>query len=188
VVDAFETSRREKRSAFMMALVLATGIMVISAPVVEAAVTRIRGTVNVKDSTGDAVESEPIGQSGLPAPTGGSQGAIAVRTFGGGNSFLGAADCDAAGVGGPTDIFGNVLNVPGGNLVTGLIITGEANIVATSEAIGGGAIPLLTFQTTQQNPGYTLALSNGLELTDNLILTCTGGDGQFVAIGQDISG
>jgi hypothetical protein len=178
----------------MMALVLATVVMLISAPVVEAAVTRIRGTVNVKDTNGDAIESEVISPAGQPATTGGSGGAIAVRTFAGGNQFLGAADCD-----GPNpaqgDVFGNILNVPGGNMVTALIITGEATIQVTSDAVVVGAgTPqefhpvLLTFETTAQNPGQTLALDNGLELTDNLIMTCTGGSGQFAAIGQDISG
>jgi hypothetical protein len=186
VVDVFESSRREKRSAFMMALVLATVIMVAAAPVVEAQVRRIRGTVNVKDTNGDVIESEAIGQSGLPAPTGGSQGALAVRTFGGGNSFLGAADCDPPEA--PADPFGNVLSVAGGQLVTGVIITGEATINVTSEAIGGGQISLLTFRTDAANPNMVLALDNGLELTDNLIMTCTAGSGQFVAIGQDVSG
>ena len=189
-MDLLDTGKRERRSAFVIALVLAIAVSVLAAPVVEAAAQRIKGTVTakVKDTTGDSIESEPINQAGQPAPTGGSSGAIAVRTFGGGNQFLGAADCDPAGAGGPTDIFGNTLVVPGGHLLTGLLITGEAEIVVTSQAIGSGQIPLLTFQTTAQNPNEAIALDNGLELTDNLTLTCTGGDGQFAAIGQDISG
>jgi hypothetical protein len=187
VIDVLEASRRDKRQAFVIALALATLMVILSAPVVEAQVRRIRGTVNVKDTNGDAIESEAIGQSGLPAPTGGSSGAIAVRTFAGGNSFLGAADCDPADPA-TGDPFGNVLNVPAGHLVTGVIMTGDTTIRVTSEAIGAGQIGLLTFETNAQNPVETLALDNGLELTDNLILTCTAGDGQFVAIGQDISG
>ncbi len=106
--------------------------------------------------------------------------------FAGGNQFLGAADCDPPAP--PADPFGTTLTIPGGHHVTALLITGEANIQVTSAAIGGGQLPLLNFQTTQQNPNEVLSLDNGLELTDNLILTCTSGTGQFAAIGQDISG
>lgn len=188
-MDLLDSGKRERRQSFVLAFVAAIMISVMLAPTVEAAIQRVkvRGAVKVKDTTGDAVESEAIGQAGLPAPTGGSSGALAVRTFAGGNQFLGAADCDAADPA-AGDIFGNTLNVPGGHMVTGLIITGEADIVVTSQAIGSGQVPLLTFQTTAQNPNEILTLDNGLELTDNLRLTCTSGEAQFVAIGQDISG
>lgn len=188
-MDLLDSGKRERRQSFILALVAAIAISVLLAPTVEAAIQRVkvRGAVKVKDTTGDSIESEKIDQAGLPGPTGGSSGAIAVRTFGGGNQFLGAADCDAADPA-AGDVFGNTLNVPGGHLVTGVIITGEAEVVVTSQAIGDGQIPLLTFQTTAQNPNEVLTLDNGLELTDNLRLTCTAGDAQFVAIGQDISG
>src|SRR5687768_17294820 len=101
-----DSGKRERRSTFVTALVLAVSVTVLAAPVVEAAVTKIKGTVNIKDTNGDGIESEAIDQAGQPAPTGGSSGAIAVRTFGGGNQFLGAADCDPPGTGGPTDVFG----------------------------------------------------------------------------------
>ena len=183
-----DSGKRERRQSFVIALVLAISISVLAAPVVEAAVTRIKGTVNVKDTTGDGIESEAISQAGQPAPTGGSSGALAVRTFGGGNQFLGAADCDPPGTGGPTDVFGPTLTVPGGQMVNAVIVTGTAKVVVRSQAVGSGQIPLLTLEATSQNPVVTLALDNGLELTDNLIMTCTAGTGQYAAIGQDVSG
>jgi hypothetical protein len=183
-----DSGKRERRSTFVTALVLAVSVTVLAAPVVEAATQRIKGTVNVKDTNGDGIESEVIDQAGQPAPTGGSSGALAVRTFGGGNQFLGAADCDPPGTGGPTDVFGTTLTVPGGQMVNAVIVTGTANVVVRSQAVGGGNIPLLTLKATAENPVVTLALDNGLELTDNLIMTCTSGTGQFAAIGQDVSG
>ena len=186
--DLFDSGKSQRRQSFVLALVLAVGISVLAAPVVEAATQRIKGTVTakVKDSNGTNVESEVIDQAGQPAPTGGSGGALAVRTFAGGNQFLGAADCDAADPA-AGDVFGNTLTIPGGHHVTGLILTGEMTVTVKAQAVGSGNIVLLTFQTTAQNPNEILALDNGLELTDNLILTCTDGEGQFAAIGQDIS-
>ena len=186
-MDLIDSGKRERRQSFVLALVLALAVSVLAAPVVEAAVTRIKGTVNVKDTNGDGIESEAIDQAGAPAPTGGSSGALAVRTFAGGNQFLGAADCDPPGTGGPTDVFGSTLTVPGGHHVTAVIVTGTASVQVRAAAVGGGNIPLLTLRATNENPVTTLALDNGLELTDNLILQCTSGAGQFAAIGQDIS-
>lgn len=184
-----DSGKRERRQSFVVALVLALAVSVLAAPVVEAAVTKIKGTVTakVKDTNGDGIESEAINEAGSPAPTGGSSGALAVRTFAGGNQFLGAADCDPPGTGGPTDIFGDTLTVPGGHHVTAVIVTGTASVEVRADAVGGGAIPLLTLEATAENPTSVLALDNGLELTDNLILQCTSGAGQFAAIGQDIS-
>jgi hypothetical protein len=189
-LDLMDSGKRERRSSFVMALVIAVSMTVLAAPVVEAATQKIKGTVTakVKDSNGDTVESEAIEQAGQPAPTGGSSGALAVRTFAGGNQFLGAADCDPPGTGGPADIFGTTLTVDGNQMVTGVIVTGTASVRVTSAAIGQGQIPLLTLAATAQNPVQVLALDNGLELTDDLILTCTSGTGQFAAIGQDTPG
>lgn len=190
LLDLIDSGKRERRQSFLVALAVAVGLSVLFAPVVEAAVQTIKGTVTakIKDTNGDGLESEVIDQAGQPAPTGGSSGALAVRTFGGGNQFLGAADCDPPGTGGPTDVFGPTLTVPGGQMVNAVIVTGTANVVVRSQAVGSGNIPLLTLRATADNPVVTLALDNGLELTDNLIMTCTSGVGQFAAIGQDVSG
>src|SRR5687767_5773379 len=93
-MDVFETSRREKRQAFMLALALATVMMIIAAPVVEAAVTRVTGTVNakVRDTGGGAVEADAVpggaGQSALSA------GALDVKTHAGGGGLITNGDCD----------------------------------------------------------------------------------------------
>ena len=185
-MDLFDSAKRERRQSFVLALVLAIAVSVLAAPVVEAAVTTIKGTVKVKDSNGSAVESEVIAPGGA-FQTGGSSGAVAVRTFGGGNAFGGAADC--TGTPTPTDPLPNSITVPGGNLVTGIIATGtDMNIRVTSEAVGGGQLPLLNFQTTAENPNVFIGLGNGLELDDNLTMTCTAGTGNFVVVVQDTSG
>lgn len=186
-MDLLDSGKRERRSAFVMALVLAIAVSVLAAPVVEAAVTTIKGTVTakVKDSTGDAIESEVI-QPGGVFSTGGSSGAIAVRTFGGGNAFMGAGDCTTPPT--QTDPLDNKVVVPGGNLVTGIIMTGEMTVRVTSLAVGAGQLPLLNFKTTAENPNAFIGLGNGLELDDDLILTCTTGTGNFVLVGQDTSG
>ena len=188
-MDLIDSGKRERRQSFVIALAVAVGLSVLLAPVVEAATQKIKGTVTakVKDTNGDGIESEAIGEAGAPAPTGGSSGAIAVRTFAGGNQFLGAADCDPPGTGGPTDIFGSTLTVPGGHHVTAVIVTGTASVQVRAQAVGSGQIPLLTLEATAENPVSVLGLDNGLELTDNLILECTSGAGQFAAIGQDVS-
>ena len=184
-MDLFDSGKRERRQSFVLALVLAISVSVLAAPVVEAAVTTIKGTVKVKDSTGSPVESEVIAPGGA-FQTGGSSGAIAVRTFAGGNAFAGAADCTATPT--PTDPLTNSIEVEGGNIVTGILATGDnMNIVATSNAVGGGQLPLLNLQTTPENPNISITLGNGLELDDKLTLTCTAGTGNFVVIVQDTS-
>ena len=182
--DLFD-SKRQRRQPFVLALVLALGITILAAPVVEAAVTTIKGTVKVKDSTGDAIESAPLAEAGAAGlEAGGTSGSVAVRTFGGGNSFYGAADCTATPT--ATDPLTNVITVPGGNLITAVILTGEdMNVRVTAAAVGGGALPLLNLVTEQQGSMETLALGNGLIATDNIVFTCTSGTGNFVVIGQD---
>lgn len=186
-MDLLDSGKRERRSAFVMALVLAIAVSVLAAPVVEAAVTKIKGTVTakVKDSTGDTIESEVVGPGGL-FQTGGSTGAIAVRTFAGGNAFMGAGDCTSPPT--ATDPLDNKVTVDGGNIVTGIIMTGDMTVTVTSLAVGQGQLPLLNLQTTAQSPNEFIGLGNGLELDDDLILTCTQGDGNFVVVGQDTSG
>lgn len=186
-MDLLDSGKRERRSAFVTALIAAIAVSVLAAPVVEAAVTKVSGTVTakVKDSNGDAVESKVLNEAGAPGlEAGGSQGAIAVRTFGGGNSFGGAADCTTPPS--QTDPLDNKITVPGGNVITGVIMTGDnMNVRVTAQAVGGGALPLLNFQTTPENPNTTVALGNGLIATDNITFTCTEGTGNFVVIVQD---
>ena len=184
-LDLLDTGKRERRSSFVIALVLAIAVSVMAAPVVEAAVTTIKGTVKVKDSTGDGIESEVIGPGGL-FQTGGSTGALAVRTFAGGNAFMGAGDCTATPT--ATDPLTNKVEVEGGNIVTGIIMTGEMTVTVTSNAVGAGQLPLLNFKGTNTNPNVFIGLGNGLELDDKLILTCTAGSGNFVVVGQDTAG
>ena len=184
-MDLFQSSKREGRQTFVLALVLAVAVTVLAAPVVEAAVTTIKGTVKVKDSNGSAIESEVINEAGAAGlEAGGSSGAIAVRTFGGGNTFGGAADCTTPPS--ATDPLDNNIVVSGGNIITGIIMTGEdMNVRVTADAVGGGALPLLNFQTTAQNPNTMIALGNGLIATDNITFTCTEGTGNFVVVVQD---
>ena len=184
-LDLLDNGKRERRSSFVVALVLAIAVSVLAAPVVEAAVTTIKGTVKIKDSTGDGIESQALSEAGAAGlEAGGSSGAVAVRTFGGGNSFGGAGDCTATPT--QTDPLTNVVTIPGGNVITGVILTGDdMNVRVTAQAVGAGQLPLLNFQTTPENPNTTLSLGNGLIATDNVTFTCTAGSGNFVVIVQD---
>ncbi|MGH2748406.1 MAG: hypothetical protein ACRDKB_10830 [Actinomycetota bacterium] len=176
-----DVSRRDKRHAFLAAIGLALVVMLIGAPVVEAAIQRVRvkGSVKVKDTSGDALDSKAIPAMGLFGAEG-SSGALAVRTFGGGGGFLGAADCDGV----PANLPGSV--AVSNKIVTGIIITGTGGtFTVTSDAIGGGALPLLNFSVTADNPNVFVGLGNGLTLTDALTFTCTAGtNANLVVLGQ----
>ena len=184
-MDPFETTRREKRQTFITAIVLALAVSFIAAPVVEAAVQRVRGTVTakVKDTNGSAVESEAIGPMGILEAEG-SEGALAVRNYAGGGGFLGAGDCTPGG-GTATDPLSNVVTVSNA-IVTGIIITGEGTVTVTSQAVLSGQVPLARFTVDQQqHPNEFVGLGNGLTATAPLTFTGTGGGTcNYVILGQ----
>src|SRR5687767_3586448 len=99
-MDHLDVSRRDKRQTFFAAIGIALAVFVLGAPVVEAAISRVKlaggtATAKVKDSSGDVVESEAIPAMGLTQAEG-TDGAIAVRNFAGGGGLLGAGDCTAS--------------------------------------------------------------------------------------------
>ena len=188
-MDLLDSGKRERRQAFTLALVLAISISVLAAPVVEAAVTRIKGTVNVKDSTGDAIDSQATGALGLFQAEG-SSGAIAVRNFAGGGGFLGAADCSSATALPDTITLPTTNNV--GRIVTAIVVTGtDASAAVSSEQVdtlfgvpATSDFPVANITTTAQNPTQSLALGNGLTLTAPLKIKCNGTNGNIVVLGQ----
>lgn len=179
-MDLFEASSREKRSTFVKVLVACLMAAVLAPPLAHAAVTTVKGTVKIKDSGGGAIDAKAVPDMGLFEAEG-STGALAVRTFGGGGGFLGAADCTES----LTDGLPNTVSISNA-IVTGIIITGtNATYTATSAAIGGGALPLLNFTVSNSDTSEFVGLGNGLSLTDALTFTCTAGNaGNIVVIGQ----
>jgi hypothetical protein len=198
-----DTTRREKRQTFFVAIALAAAVMLLAAPVVQAAIQKVqvtntvpvkvkgqpiavKGTVNskIKDSTGDAINSEVIGPMGLTGVPG-SDGAMDVRIYAGGTGVLGVGDCTAAAAAG-TDP-SNVVTVPGNRVVTALIITGVGEVQLTSAATG--AIVLNRFNVDAGTPNYSLSLPNGLGTTAPLTFTGQddgGANCQYTVLGEDL--
>ena len=186
-MDLFDSGKRERRSAFVTALVLAFALSVFAAPVVEAAAQRIKGTVTakIKDTTGDPTDSKDIGTLGL-FQAAGSNGALAVRNFAGGGGFLGAGDCD------PASQLPNQVVVNAPDIVTGIIVTGDnAAVAVSSEQVDtlfgvpdGADFPVANITTTAQNPTQFLGLGNGLTATSPIKFNCADGEGNFVVLGQ----
>jgi hypothetical protein len=174
-----EVARSDKFKALVGAIALAIAVAVLVPPAVEAATQKIKGTVTakVKDTRGGNINSKSIADQGLfDAP--GSSGALDVRTFGAGNGFLAGANCLAPGS-------GNVAVVPGGSVITGIIITGtDANVDVQANALGGGVPVILQFETTPDNANVAFSLGNGLKATGQIRFTCNGADGQVAIIGQ----
>ncbi|MEA2517912.1 MAG: hypothetical protein QOG16_1750 [Actinomycetota bacterium] len=179
-MDLFEVSAREKRSTFVKVVVGCLIAFIIAPPLAQAATQAVRVTnaVKVKDSTGDNVESEAVADMGLFGAEG-STGAVAVRNFAGGGGFLGAADCSDAT---PLTNQVSITNA----IVTAIIITGTGSTwTSTSDAVGGGQLPLLNFTMTPDHSSEFVGLGNGLTLTDALKFTCTAGtNGNLVVLGQ----
>jgi hypothetical protein len=172
-------ARRDKRSTWALAVVLIGVLFVAGIPVVEAASQKVR----VTDSKGGNVDSAEVPPLGLlDAP--GSTGALATRAFAGGGGLLGTAACD------PANPRGNTATVAASEttIVTALILTGNNAALSVSAPdldplIGPG--PVVTFQTNANNPNEVVALGNGLTVfPSELVFTCTGGDGNFVILGQ----
>jgi hypothetical protein len=173
-VDFFN-DRREKRQTFAVALVLALGVSIMAAPVVAAAVQ----SVKVKNIDTDAVPGG-AGQNAL------SSGAVAVRTLAGGGGLVNNGDCDGDDSDGRLST--KTVTANANTVITALILSGP-NLTLGVQAPGLEAVTgpgnVLELQTTTQNPTETLALGNGLQLTPApLVFTCTGGDGNWVLLGQ----
>lgn len=187
-MDLGKSTRREKRQSFFVAIALAAVVMLVAAPVVQAAIQRVRvtntvttkGQTKIKDSTGDAVNSEvvpPMGITSVP----GSDGAMDVRVYAGGTGVLGVGDCSATG-GAP-----NVVEVPGNRVITAFIMTGAGAVTLTSDAVGGGVLPLNRFVTDANTPNFALSLPNGLGTTAPLKFTGTDGTTcQFTVLGEHL--
>jgi hypothetical protein len=173
-------SRREKSKSLLAAIAVGLLVMLVGAPVVEAATQKVKveGKVKIVDSDADNIESEVIEDMGLLQAEG-STGAVAVRNFAGGGGFLGAGDCTATTADGRPN-FVEVSNV----IVTGIIFTGtDAQIGVQSTAVG--PIDLLKFRVNANHPNEFIGLGNGLTATAPLKFTCVdGGTGEFVILGQ----
>ena len=185
-MDLMDTTRREKRQSFFVAIALASVVMLIGAPVVQAAVQAVRVTntpsVKIKDTGGGKVNSEPVPDMGLTAVPG-SAGAMDVRVYAGGTGVLGVGDCSAAAGTGAA----NVVEVPGNRVITAFIMTGTGTVTLTSDAVGGGVLPLNRFVTDAGTPNYSLSLPNGLGTTAPLKFTGTDGTTcQFTVLGEHL--
>jgi hypothetical protein len=168
-------TRREKGTSFLAAIVAGLLVMLVFAPLAEAAAKKVK----IVDSNGDAIESEVIPDMGLLQAEG-SSGAIATRTFAGGGGFLGAGDCTETTADGRPNFIET-----SNSIVTGILMTGtDATITVTSQAVGGGQLPLIKFRLTADNPNEFVGLGNGLTATAPLRFTCAGTDADFVLLGQ----
>ena len=170
-----ENTRRNVRKTAWTVVAVLGAVIVLSAPIVQAATQKVKVTnpVKIQDSDGTTIESEAIGEMGLlKAP--GSDGALAVRTYPGGGGLLGAGDCTASTdpAQGPLS---NVVTVPGGSIVTGVLVTGIGTVRITAQAVGNGAVPLANVTVNNQHPNEVLALGSGLSATQPV--TFTGIDG-----------
>lgn len=182
----FDSRKGERRQAFVLALVLAIAVSVLAAPVVEAAVQTIKGTVTakVKDSGGGAIEADPVpggaGQNAL------SDGAMDVRTLAGGGGLISNGDCDGDDTDGRASI--KTIAADADTVITAVILAGPSlslNVFAPGLEPVTGPGPVIQLQTTAANPTSTLALGNGLQLTPApLRFECSGGNGNWALIGQ----
>lgn len=180
-----DVSRSEKLKAVFGAVALAAVVALLAPPIAEAATkaVRIKGPVKIKDSNNNVIESKAIPTMGLLQAEG-SDGALSVRTFGGGGGFLGAGDCTPGQNPGAGDFLPNSVSVSNA-IVTGIIITGTGTVTATSAAVGEGQVPLLRFQVNAQHPNEFVGLGNGLTATAPLTFTGSGGGScNFVVLGQ----
>lgn len=232
-MDQFET-RAEKTRMFVGAIVLVLVASVVSGPIASAATTvvaKIKGSggqtikasggavhtrvvnptkaVNAKlrDSGNGAVEASPVRfTKAAIEPTGASStGAIDVKTYAGGGSFLGAGDCTTQTGGEDVVAHGgqgleNFVTVPGGTIITALLVNGtDGQVKVTSANPGLVTIPALQrYRVTAEMPNVTAAFGNGLAINDALTFTGVsstdngvGGDDvngecNFVVLGQDL--
>lgn len=185
-MDLLQVTGREKRQTFLSAIAIALAVFVIGAPVVEAAISRVKlaggtATAKIKDSGGGTIESQPIADMGLTGSEA-TTGAIAVRNFAGGGGLLGAGDCTASTepAQGPLS---NTVTLSGGHIVTGIIITGTGTVRITTDALG--PLPLANFVVNPEHPNEFIGLGNGLTVTTPLHFTGIDGTAcNFVILGQ----
>ncbi|MDQ3914068.1 MAG: hypothetical protein M3279_02890 [Actinomycetota bacterium] len=187
-MEKLEVSGRDRRQTFFAAIGIALTVFIVGAPVVEAAISRVKlaggtATSKIKGSDGAEIESEAIGPMGLLQAEG-TDGAIAVRNYAGGGGLLGAGDCTASTepAQGPLK---NVVELSGGDIVTGLIVTGTGTVRVTSLALGNHQLPLANFTANAENPNVVVAFGTGLTLTSQLRFTGIDGTAcNFVVLGQ----
>ncbi|MDQ3956457.1 MAG: hypothetical protein M3285_13010 [Actinomycetota bacterium] len=172
-------NERRDGQLFCSVVALAVAVFISGAPVVEAAVSKVRlaggqATAKIKSTDGGVIESKPVGRLGVFEGKG-SPGAVDVRDFPGGVGILGAGDCTASTepAQGP---LANVVAISPGNVISDLIVTGTGTIRVTSAAIGGGAIPLANFVVNAESPNAVVPFANGLKASKTTI-TFTGIDG-----------
>jgi hypothetical protein len=148
---------------------------ILAPPLAQAATQTIKGTVKIKDSGNGTISASAIGSMGL-FEAAGSSGALDVRNFAGGGGVLGAADCSAA-----TPLEDNVAVTD--SIVTGIILTGTSS-TWTATAAAFGPIPLANWTLSASNSDVFVGLGNGLTITTELKITCTGTSGNLIVVGQ----
>jgi hypothetical protein len=197
-MDLQNTTRREKRQTFFIAIALAAAVMILAAPMVQAAINRVvvtntplpvkvkgvaqtKGVSKIRDSAGHAINSEVIPDMGVTQVPG-SPGAQDVRIYAGGTGLLGIGDCSTDTTTGPS----NVLDIPGNKVITAFIMTGTGEVKLTSDATG--PLVLSNFVTDANTPEYSLSLPNGLGTTVPLHFTGTPTTAcHFVVLGEDLN-
>ncbi|MBK5229181.1 MAG: hypothetical protein JJE05_11840 [Actinobacteria bacterium] len=196
-----ESSVRSTRKTWLIVVAGIAAIALIGAPVVQAATqsVRVKGTVTVKgkvkivDTNGQTISASPVADMGLLGARG-SDGAVDVRTFGGGGGLLGTGDCTAS-VDPPNGDRPNSTTVAAAadTIINGIIVTGtDAKVAVTApdlnSIIGPGAIN--EFRADANTPNVFVGLGNGLTVSPAaLIFTCFGwdgtdGSGNYTILGQ----
>lgn len=184
-MELLDTSNRDKRKTILTAVGVALGVFLLSAPVVSAATqtVKVKGPVAIKDTTGDEIDSATV--PGGAAQGQASSGALAVRNFAGGGGLITNGDCDGDNSDGRASQ--KTVQANANTIITAIILTGpDANlsILAPGLEAATGAGPIVTMQTTAQQPTVTASFATGLKLTPApLVFSCTG-NGDFVLLGQ----
>jgi hypothetical protein len=187
-----ESTKRGTRKTLAVVVAGVAAIALIGAPVVQAATQKVKvtGKVKIAASNGQTISASPVADMGLlSAP--GSNGAVDVRTYGGGGGFYGTGDCTADA----TTSRPNTTTVEAGadNVITGILVTGtNARVSVRAPDLDSliGPFPVQNFRTDATSPNFSVALGNGLSVfPSQLVFTCTGwdggdGSGDYVIIGQ----
>lgn len=190
-MDLMESARRERRSTWVVLIAVAAAIALLAPVAVEAATQKIKGTVKVKDTSGDDINSAKVPGMGL-FDANGSSGALDVSVYAGGGGLLGTGDCTDDDVTSRPNT--TTVEVSNNTIITGILLAGpdaELAVEAPSLAPIIGPGPVIKFRTTATNQNFTAALPTGLTVTPSeLVFTCTavgGGDpgnGNYVILGQ----
>lgn len=190
-----ESSVRSTRKTWLIVVAGIAAIALIGAPVVQAATQSVKvvGKVKIASTNGKTISASPVADMGLlGAP--GSNGAVDVRTYGGGGGLLGTGDCTAS-VDLPAGDRNNFTTVAAAadTIINGIIVTGtDAKVAVTAPAlnsiIGPGAIN--EFRADANTPNVFVGLGNGLTVSPAaLTFTCLGldgtdGSGNYTLLGQ----